>query len=219
MILLIGCGNSLRRDDGAGPLLVRRIGRRCRRPDLAVLTCQQLTPELAPRLADPAIAAALFADAAFIHEAIPAAPLLRPLAAAPAPSPFGHLLPPAALLALTERLYGRLPPAWLVTVPAADFGFGRGLSPGARQQLHQRGARGSAAARRWRVGSPPGREMIGEAEAAAIRSERIFAPAYRRSWGSCASYTTPTGFSPDGRRGFWRCSLSTSISKSMISGR
>lgn len=136
MILLIGCGNSLRRDDGAGPLLARRLGGRCRRRDLELIACHQLTPELAPLLADPRIKAAIFADAALPGRgAETTGPLLRPIAEEPVPTLLGHRLSPASLLALAARLYGRRPPAWLVTIPGEDFGFGNGLSDAAEGML------------------------------------------------------------------------------------
>jgi hydrogenase maturation protease len=133
MILLIAYGNVLRRDDAAGIVLARRVGRQCRRADLEIIECQQLTPELAPRLADPAVTAVIFTDAA----TDPSAPLLRHLAETADLPPFGHHLGPASLLDLATRLYGRRPPAWLATVPAEDFRFGIGLARRTRQELRR----------------------------------------------------------------------------------
>jgi hydrogenase maturation protease len=136
VILLIACGNSLRRDDGAGLVLAERLLRRCRRPDLEIHRCHQLTTDLAPRLAEPAVAAVLFVDAAVADgTGNPPLPLLRPLTDGPAAQPVGHHLTPQALLALSAGLYGRRPPAWQVLIPGEDFAFGEGLSAVARGSL------------------------------------------------------------------------------------
>lgn len=131
MILLVGCGNPLRRDDGAGPLLVRLVARRARRPDIRPLVCHQLTPEIALHLSAPDVTCVLFADASVAG----AGPRLVSLVEDRIPPPLGHHLSPTSLLALSARLYGRRPPAYLVTVPGEDFGFGRGVSRKARAAL------------------------------------------------------------------------------------
>lgn len=131
MILLVGCGNPLRRDDGAGPLLVRLVARRARRADLRTLICHQLTPEIALDLSSPQVTAAIFADAS-VDTALRG---IIPLREGPSPSHLGHHLSPAALLTLASALYGRRPPAWLVTVPGEDFGFGRGVGRKTRSEL------------------------------------------------------------------------------------
>ena len=57
-LLVIGIGNPLRGDDGVGPRLAAEAEalaprpRRGREPDLAVRAVQQLTPELAPEVAE-----------------------------------------------------------------------------------------------------------------------------------------------------------------------
>ena len=43
--------------------------------------------------------------------------------------PFTHQMDPAGLLAAAWELFGHAPPARLLTVTGADFGFGEGLSP------------------------------------------------------------------------------------------
>jgi Ni,Fe-hydrogenase maturation factor len=44
------------------------------------------------------------------------------------PASLSHVTDPRALLALAARLFGRCPPAWIVTVPAFDLAIGEGLS-------------------------------------------------------------------------------------------
>ncbi len=125
-ILLIACGNPLRRDDGAGGVLARRLAAE-RLVGLRILILHQLTPELAVDLARPEVRCALFADA-FVVDADADAPILRPLDGEGGAPPLGHHLCPESLLGLTARLYGRRPPAWLAAIPGEDFGFGEGLS-------------------------------------------------------------------------------------------
>lgn len=128
MIVLIGYGNPLRRDDGVGPALARMIGARCRPGDLRVLTPHQLVPELAEGLAEKDVTAVLFLDARVNDDEGGAKVTVHPVSGA-APSPaFGHHFSPAELLLYAELLRGSPLPAWQVSVPGDDFGFGEGLS-------------------------------------------------------------------------------------------
>lgn len=123
-ILVIGYGNGLRGDDGAGPAVARLI-EALRLPGLCVRVCHQLTPELAEDIS--AARAVVFIDArdAAKDTQVESVPLQ--------PGEHGniatHKCDPAALAALAQSLFGRCPPAWLVIVPAVDFEFGERLSP------------------------------------------------------------------------------------------
>jgi hydrogenase maturation protease len=123
-ILIIGYGNELRSDDGAGPAVARYV-ESLRLPGVRTLVLPQLTPELA---ADIACArAVIFVDAQPAHEAHEVQVLLL---SPSSPRALGsHTSDPGALLALTQALYGRCPPTWLVAVPAARFDLGTELSP------------------------------------------------------------------------------------------
>jgi hydrogenase maturation protease len=135
MIVLIGYGNPLRRDDGTGPALARMIGARCGPAGLRVLTPHQLVPELAECLAEKDVTAVLFLDACVSESERNRKVTARPVEGA-APSPaFGHHFPPAALLLYTELLRGSPLPAWEVSIPGVDFGFGEGLSRQAEENL------------------------------------------------------------------------------------
>ncbi len=118
-LLLVGIGNTLRRDDGAGAALVERFSNRT---DCRVLVVHQLLPEHVDDLAR--CARVVFADAAIDTTDVRLAPL-APSSRAPG---LGHAGDPGWLLALCESLHGRSPEAWLLTIPAADLGFGIGLS-------------------------------------------------------------------------------------------
>lgn len=124
--LLIGWGNGLRQDDGVGIAIAERV-EGWSLPGLEVLAIPQLTPELAPRLAEAA--RVLFVDAALA----PACPdpgwTLEPLLCrAPGPRPLNHHASPGALLQLAGSLYGRTPPAWQLLVRAHSCELGTELT-------------------------------------------------------------------------------------------
>ena len=118
--LVIGVGNSLRRDDGAGPYIAERLPGS---PNLSVISCQQLTPELAEPVsqADRVIfvdADARLAPGEVVRQAVQAQRSARI-----------HELDPGALLEWARTLYGRTPEATLVAIGAESFDVGEGLSP------------------------------------------------------------------------------------------
>jgi hydrogenase maturation protease len=112
--LVIGIGNPLRGDDGAGALLAEPVGGR---------SVQQLTPELAADLAE--LEAVLFIDAWLAP--VGAAPQLTVITPA-AGAAESHRLEPAQLLAISQALYGCAPQAHLLRVPAYRFDHGTALS-------------------------------------------------------------------------------------------
>lgn len=137
MILLIGYGNPLRRDDGAGPALAGMLEARGGRNDLRVITVHQLVPELAQDLAAVDVAAVLFLDASVGGCTGCTAVTIQPLGGVrPSPPPIlGHQFSPAALLCYAELLRGAALPAWQITIPGIDFGYGEGLSVSSEKNL------------------------------------------------------------------------------------
>jgi hydrogenase maturation protease len=144
--LVIGIGNRLRSDDGVGPRLAEEV-EAWGLWGVESMAVQQLSPELAPRLA--ACARVLFIDAWLVDRVdatAAAAPLLEPLEVAAAPPPsFSHHSTPQALLQLAEDLYGQRPAAWWLRVPAHGLELGEHLSPATAAQL----APARRALRRW----------------------------------------------------------------------
>jgi hydrogenase maturation protease len=128
MILVIGYGNELRRDDAAGPLAAREVAS-WRLPGVEAVAAHSLTPEMAEHLSRAERAVFLDASVGAHVEVCGVEP-----ARAPA---LGHTSGPGWLLALARGVYGRCPPAWLVTVPAADLGHGEGLSEVARAGVRE----------------------------------------------------------------------------------
>jgi hydrogenase maturation protease len=120
-LLVIGYGNELRRDDGAGPRVAASVAA-LGLPGVRAVSSHQLTPEMADLLRDAE--AVMFVDA---RADAPAVGVER-LAPSPAGAGWGHTSDPRWLLGLTAALYDHAPAAWLVTIPAVDLGMGEGLS-------------------------------------------------------------------------------------------
>ena len=133
-LLVIGYGNELRGDDGVGPRVARLVGT-WGRPGVRAIAVPQLVPELSVELAGAE--RAVFVDAAANADGV----LATRLEPGDDVSAHGHVSTPGWLLALTGKVFGRSPEAWLVTVPACRFGFGAGLTPvaerGVREALRQ----------------------------------------------------------------------------------
>ena len=125
-VLIIGFGNPLRSDDGFGWHAGRLAARQLDGQGAEVITCHQLTPELAERLSQ--CDRAVFMDADMegepgdVHYCD-----LQPHS--PATSAFTHSCSPAGLLATAAVLYGHCPQAVMITVSAQSFDFGESLSP------------------------------------------------------------------------------------------
>jgi|SRR5579872_2998230 len=132
MLLVIGYGNELRRDDGVGPRVARAVADWAV-PGVRALAVHQLTPELADDIARAE--EVMFVDAAV--DGGTAQVSVQPVRAALSNSPTNHATSPPALLALAEMLFGRRPVAWLLTVAGRDLDFGEGLSSEAEKDVAQ----------------------------------------------------------------------------------
>jgi hydrogenase maturation protease len=128
--LLIGYGNELRGDDALGPRFTRTVAD-WQNPGLRCLVVPQLMPELAAEIAQAN--RVIFADASLDAAAEPVS--LHPVEPSHTPTGIGHVGHPATLLALTQIVYGRVPPAWWLRIHAADLDFGRTLSTPAQNAL------------------------------------------------------------------------------------
>jgi hydrogenase maturation protease len=121
-LLVIGYGNSLRSDDGAGRHLAQAL-EELRLPGVRVLSCDLLTPELA----DP-IAKAL--KVVFVDASVEPGGSVQTRELAPAESSqiLAHTADPRTLLALARDVFGHAPPAWGVTLPVENLEIGEKLS-------------------------------------------------------------------------------------------
>lgn len=119
--LVIGYGNELRGDDGAGPCTARTVAS-WHLPGMRALAIHQLTPELAAELGQAE--RVVFVDAAVDKEEV----RWRRVYGTGRSAQLGHLSDVRWLLSLTHSLTDRAPSAWLVTLPAPETGYGSALS-------------------------------------------------------------------------------------------
>jgi hydrogenase maturation protease len=134
-IVVIGYGNTLRRDDGAGIALAEKLVAHWLAHGIPaqLLTSTQLLPEMAAEISNDRVESVVFVDAA-AHNANSGIQISR-VAAGPASPSSGHNLEATTLLVYADVLYGHCPHGWLVTVPGTDFAHGEGLSPGVTKWL------------------------------------------------------------------------------------
>lgn len=130
-VLVIGYGNTLRGDDGVGFVAAEQLNKTITRPDVRVLACQQLTPELAKDVSD--------AERVILIDAAKGDPpgniLLRKITPIESQLAFAHELRPETLLAFSRRLFNSCPETVLVSVTGHSFKLGEGLSNQVRRTL------------------------------------------------------------------------------------
>lgn len=130
-VLVVGYGNPLRCDDGLGWQVAVELFRTNRSPDVEVLPCHQLTPELAPAVSRAQTV--LFIDCA--KDGKPGDVRCQELRSEMGTSSFTHDLTPLALLALTSELFGACPQAFLLSITGESYAPGDSLSDAVRSHL------------------------------------------------------------------------------------
>jgi len=123
-ILILGYGNPLRSDDGLGWQIAAELFRCNRSPEIEVLPCHQLTPELAEPVSKAELV--LFIDCA--RGGRPGELRCDEIQVQLALQSFTHNLAPATLLGLSSELYGACPRAYLLTICGQNFEPGQSLS-------------------------------------------------------------------------------------------
>lgn len=124
-VVVMGYGNPLRRDDGAGwrvaEVVAQRWGER-----VTVLMGQQPVPEWAATLAEADVAFVVDASLRDGHRL-----RIRRLPAAPEGQPgrSAHQFGPEYLLWLSQTVYGSAPITYVLPLPVESLEFGEGLSP------------------------------------------------------------------------------------------
>lgn len=127
--LVIGFGNTLRGDDGAGQLAAARIAEL--HPDLTCFSLVELTPELADTMS--VYDRVVFIDASVGIETL-RWHVLRP--SVERTQPRSHALTPGDLLQLTIELFNYAPQqVELVEIPASQFGFCEEMSIHTRSMI------------------------------------------------------------------------------------
>ena len=128
-LLVLGYGNTIRRDDGVGPKVADAIAALAL-AGVRTLACALLTPELADPISQ--VKAVIFVDAAVDA---PREVQLRQMAPAGSSQIMAHSASPATMLALARDVFGHAPRAWLLTIPVEDIGIGEELSALAQRGL------------------------------------------------------------------------------------
>jgi len=128
-VLVIGYGNTLRGDDGVGPRVAEAVGS-LGLPGVRTLICPLLTPELA----DPISRAE---TVIFVDAAVDAASEVQWRALEPNDSSqlIAHAADPRTMLALARDVFGHVPRAWWLTIPAVDLGFSENFSPAVQRDF------------------------------------------------------------------------------------
>ncbi|AZB71999.1 hydrogenase maturation protease [Synechococcus elongatus] len=133
MSLVIGYGNSLRSDDGAGIAVAEAIAQ-WPGNEFRTIACHQLLPELAAELANEQMV--IFVDAYPAPNSEDVGVELRflsPEAATLHP----HSLTPATLLGLCQQLYGHHPKAYWLLIPGHEWHFSEQLSEATLAEVQQ----------------------------------------------------------------------------------
>ncbi len=129
--LVIGYGNTLRSDDGAGQRVAKKIAQ-WGLPEVRSLAVHQLTPELVEDISQAD--AVIFIDAVATNSENSISVQIQELQAADCDTSLGHICNPRSLLSVTQILYGKVIKAYWVLIPAVNFDFGEEFS-----SLTQRG--------------------------------------------------------------------------------
>ena len=126
-LLIIGYGNTLRGDDGVGPRVAEAVGN-LRLPNVRTLICQQLSPEHAAPIS--LAQTVIFVDAAVDA---PQGVQWRRLEPNDTSQLMAHSADPRTMLALSRDVFGHVPHAWWLTIPAVKMDFSEALTPEAQR--------------------------------------------------------------------------------------
>jgi len=124
-VLVIGYGNTLRRDDGFGPIVAARLRERVQHPQVKILTRQLLSVELVTDLEQADLC--VLVDAATTG-ATGQLDVREVEAQAIEVGSIGHDLSAASLLGLTQQLMGRSPKCILHSTLPASMDLGEELT-------------------------------------------------------------------------------------------
>lgn len=116
-LLVIGCGNTLRGDDGVGVVVAEAVDR-WNLSGVEALAVHQLTPELANDVVK--VKEVIFVDASLDNrqltvESLPGQGVTESIGVGV------HRVAPGEILALAREVYGHAPLAWTLGVPVFTF--------------------------------------------------------------------------------------------------
>ena len=130
--LVIGYGCTLRSDDSVGPMAAEAVAG-WGRTDVQTRCLHILGPDLAESIAASRLT--VFVDAR--TDDADKGVIVRRLEPGEGNRSMFHQADPRQLLTLAQVVYGGCPPAWMVTIPAVEFGVGESLSPTAESGLEE----------------------------------------------------------------------------------
>ncbi len=132
LILVISCGNPLRRDDGLGGEVLARLARRINPRVVRLRDTHQLTPELAEEMSHARLV--VFVDAAQdLEPGEVRVACVRPFPGSA--SSMTHQLSPEGLLAACTEWYTARPDVFVCSMGGAQWGAGQSLSMSAQQAV------------------------------------------------------------------------------------
>src|SRR5580698_607270 len=130
--LIIGIGNPLRGDDGLGWRAVEALRQMVSLKEVEILTCHQLTPEIAQSVS-------LAECVIFIDACVGSPPgeirVNRLMADSASDSCFTQRLDPQGLMQYCRELYGTSPEAWTISMTGADYDYSESLSAAVESRL------------------------------------------------------------------------------------
>jgi len=125
-VLIIGYGNVLRGDDAVGPYVVETLREDPRLAGARIISCPQLTPELAEDVGSADLVVLIDAR---VDDGAPGTVRVDPIAAGErSRSSVSHLVHAGELVDLARAVFGASPAVMAVSVGAVRFGFGEELS-------------------------------------------------------------------------------------------
>ena len=163
--LVIGYGNTLRADDGAGPaviekltsLLPRRISQKVK-----LIACEQLIPELSVDIAP--CKRIIFIDASL---ALPAGRIsVTPIHEEPCDMRMGHYTTPGTVLAMAQSAFGVCPRAWLAAIGGQCMEISDQLTPAAAAAVDRLARHLHHGLAQWSKGKPFLPELLTDSEPA-----------------------------------------------------
>ncbi|HEY1265085.1 MAG TPA: hydrogenase maturation protease [Terriglobales bacterium] len=130
-VLIIGCGNPLRCDDGLAWHLTEALRSMSLPRGIEIITQHQLTPELASPVSEADMV--LFVDAARDGDA--GEIRCRPVSLLPVPNALSHEYSPESVLSLAQELYGKSPRGFMLSLGGECFETGTTLSRSVEKSL------------------------------------------------------------------------------------
>ena len=163
--LVIGYGNTLRADDGAGPAVIEKLTSILPRrlaQKVQLISCGQLTPELAVDIAP--CQRIIFIDASM---ALPAGSIsINPVQEECGAVRMGHYSTPGTVLAMARSAFGAHPHAWVAAIGCQRVEISDKLTPRVATAVDRLARHVYHAIARWSKGQTFLPEMLPNSEPA-----------------------------------------------------